>query len=249
MENIENTEQNLTKKQRRELRRQEKLTKRDSAENKKKASRIFLWSFITIFVGGTIALMVGLTSKNPAMQFVAGNVKMADNTDWIKGAPLKDAKIVLIEYSDFQCPACRSYYPMVKKLAQEVPNLAVVYRHFPLSQHTNARPSAQAAEAAGQQGKFWEMHDMLFDNQQHWADLRGSAETFQGYAVALGLDIDKFKTDYNSAAAKTKIEADYQSGARDINGTPTFFVNDKKIQNPRNYDEFRSILEQIGQNS
>lgn len=246
---METTEQNLSKKQRRELRRQEKLAKRDSTENKKKASRILLWSFITIFVGGTIALMVGLASKNSAVQFVAGNVKAADDSDHIKGAPLKDAKIILIEYSDFQCPACRSYYPMVKKLTQEVPNLAVVYRHFPLSQHTNARPSAQAAEAAGQQGKFWEMHDMLFDNQQHWADSRSSRETFLGYALSLGLDMDKFKTDYDSSAAKLKIESDYQSGARDINGTPTFFVNDKKIQNPRNYDEFRSILEQIGQNS
>lgn len=242
---METTEQNLSKKQRQELRRQEKLTNRNSAQNKKRLSTIILWSFIIIFVGGTIALMVGLASKNSNVQFVAGNVKAADNSDWIKGSDLKEAKITLIEYSDFQCPACRSYYPMVKKLAQEIPGLTVVYRHFPLPQHKNARPSAQAAEAAGQQGKFWEMHDLLFDNQQHWADLRGTADTFAGYAVSLGLDIDKFKSDYDSAAAKLKIEADYQSGARDINGTPTFFVNDKKIQNPRNYDEFRSIVEQI----
>ena len=243
---MDSTDQNLTKKQRRELRRQEKLVGRNSAEGKKRFSTIMLWSFITIFVGGTIAIMVGLASKNSGAQFVASNVKAAEDNEQIKGAPLKDAKIVIIEYSDFQCPACRSYYPMVKKLIQDIPNVSLVYRHFPLPQHANARTSAQASEAAGQQGKFWEMHDMLFDNQQNWAESRTSKEAFLGYALALGLDIEKFKIDYDSSETKTKIEKDYQSGGRDINGTPTFFVNDKKIQNPRNYDEFRSIIEQAG---
>ena len=243
---METTEQNLSKKQRRELRRQEKLAGQNFAENKKRLSAIMLWSFIVLFVGGTIALMVGLASRNPGAQFVAGAVKAADDSDQIKGSPLKDAKIVLIEYSDFQCPACRSYYPMVKKLSQEFTNLSVVYRHFPLPQHINAKPSSQAAEAAGQQGKFWEMHDMLFDNQQSWAESKTSQEIFIGYALTLGLDVEKFKTDYDSAETKTKIEKDYQSGSRDINGTPTFFINDKKIQNPRNYDEFRSIIQQAG---
>ena len=245
---MESTDQNLSKKERRELRRQEKLSQRDAVANKKRTSSVLLWSFIIIFVGGTIALMIGLMSKNSPTQFVAGAIKAASDNDQIKGAPLPEAKIVLIEYSDFQCPACRSYYPMVKKLSQEFPNLSVVYRHFPLPQHTNARPAAQAAEAAGQQGKFWEMHDVLFDNQQNWAESRTSQETFLGYALAFGLDIEKFKTDYDSSETKTKIEKDYQSGGRDINGTPTFFVNDKKIQNPQNYDEFRSLLEQIGRN-
>ena len=243
---MEPIDQNLTKKQRRELRRQEKLVQRNSTENRKRLSRIMLWSFIVLFVGGTIALMVGLASKNSGIQFIAGAVKAADDSDQIKGAPLKEAKVILIEYSDFQCPACRSYYPMVKKLSQEFANLSVVYRHFPLPQHLNARPSAQAAEAAGQQGKFWEMHDMLFDNQQSWAESKTSREIFLGYALALGLDMEKFKTDYDSPETKTKIEKDYQSGAKDIDGTPTFFINDKKIQNPRNYDEFRNIIQQAG---
>lgn len=246
---MEPTEQNLSKKERHELRRQEKLAGRNSTESKKRLSTIILWSFIVLFVGGTIALMVGLASKNSDVQFLVGAVKAADDSDQMKGAPLKEAKIILIEYSDFQCPACRSYYQIVKKLSQEFPDLSVVYRHFPLPQHANARTSAQAAEAAGQQGKFWEMHDMLFDNQQNWAESKTSREIFLGYALALGLDIEKFKTDYDSSATKIKIEKDYQSGAKDINGTPTFFINNKKIQNPRNYDEFRSTIEQVGRNS
>ena len=205
-----------------------------------------LWSFIIIFVAGTIALMAWMASKNPAAQFVGGTVKSATSTDWVKGAPLKDAKVTIIEYSDFQCPACGAYYPMVKQLGQEFKNLAIVYRHFPLTQHANARPAAQAAEAAGRQGKFWEMHDMLFENQKYWSESRVVTDIFVAYAKTLGLDMEKFKNDFNSSAAKTKIESDYQSGASEIDGTPTFFLNDKKIQNPQSYDEFRTIIEQAG---
>jgi len=240
------TEQNLSKKERHELRRQEKLAARASGEQKKKTARVMLWSFIVIFVAGTIALMAGLASKTPSVQYLGGTVKAADNNDWIKGIPLKDAKVILIEYSDFQCPACAAYYSMVKQIGKEFKNVSVVYRHFPLSQHANARPAAQAAEAAGKQGKFWEMHDMLFENQTIWSGLTSADETFNTYARTLGLDVEKFKTDFNSAEIKTKIEADYQSGADQIDGTPTFFLNDKKLQNPKNYDEFRSIIQQAG---
>lgn len=239
-------EQNLSKKERHELRRQEKLAARESNEQKSKTARVMLWSFIIIFVAGTIALMAWMASKNPAAQFVGGTVKSATSTDWVKGAPLKDAKVTIIEYSDFQCPACGAYYPMVKQLGQEFKNLAIVYRHFPLTQHANARPAAQAAEAAGRQGKFWEMHDMLFENQKYWSESRVVTDIFVAYAKTLGLDMEKFKNDFNSSAAKTKIESDYQSGASEIDGTPTFFLNDKKIQNPQSYDEFRTIIEQAG---
>lgn len=206
-----------------------------------------LWSFIVVFVAGTVVFMSVLASKNnTTAQFIGGTVKAADNTDWIKGAPLKDTKVTLIEYSDFQCPACGAYYPIVKQLSQEFKNLSVVYRHFPLAQHANARPAAQAAEAAGQQGKFWEMHDLLFGNQNAWSDSNTAEQIFIAYAQSLELDMEKFKTDFNSAETKNKIEADYQSGASEIDGTPTFFLNDKKIQNPQSYEDFRSIIQQAG---
>lgn len=243
---MESTDQNLSKKQRHELHRQEKLAARESTDKKTRTTRVVLWSFIIVFVAGTIALMAVLSSKNPTAQFIGGTVKVADNNDWIKGVPLKDTKVTLIEYSDFQCPACGAYYPMVKQLGQEFKNISIVYRHFPLPQHANARPAAQAAEAAGQQGKFWEMHNLLFDNQPTWARSTSVEEIFTAYAQTLGLDIEKFQTDFNSSKTKTKIETDYQSGTNAINGTPTFFLNDKKIQNPQNYDELRSIIQQAG---
>ncbi len=244
---MEPTDQNLSKKERHELRRQAKLAARESTGKKRKTAQVLLWSFIIIFVAGTITLMAGLASKGgPAAQFIGGTVKAADDSDWIKGAPLKDTKVTLIEYSDFQCPACLAYYPIVKQLNQEFKNLTIVYRYFPLSQHANAWPAAQAAEAAGQQGKFWEMHNMLFDNQNTWAGSASPEEIFNAYAQTLGLDMNKFKTDFNSAETKTKIQADYQGGASEIDGTPTFFLNDKKIQNPQNYADFRSIIQQAG---
>jgi protein-disulfide isomerase len=243
---MEQNDQNLSKKERHELRRQEKLAARETAEKKSKTGRVMLWSFIVIFVAGTIGLMVMQASKPQSAKFVGGSVKAADETDWAKGAPLKEAKITLIEYADFQCPACGAYYPFVKQLGQEFKNLTIVFRHFPLAQHGNARVAAQAAEAAGKQGKFWEMHNMLFDNQNVWATSKFTVETFNAYAQTLGLDMTKFKTDFNAQETQDKISSDYQSGASVIDGTPTFFLNNQKIQNPQNYDEFRNIIQQAG---
>jgi protein-disulfide isomerase len=239
-------EQNLSKKERRELRRQEKLASRESTEKKTKTTRVLLWSFIIIFVAGTIALMSMQASKNTDAEFVGGSVKSANETDWVKGAPLAESKVVLTEYSDFQCPACKAYYPFLKKLGEEFKNLSIVYRNFPLSQHANAWPAAQAAQAAGKQGKFWEMHDMLFDNQDNWARSTSPEGIFTDYSQTLGLDIEKFKTDFNSSETKNKIQTDYQGGASEVDGTPTFFLNDKKIKSPQNYDELRDIIQQAG---
>ncbi len=241
-----NDTQNLSKKERHELRRQEKLAARESGNQKQKTARVLLWSFIIIFVAGTIALMAMHASKGPAAQVVGGSVKAPDANDWVKGAPLQDAKVTLIEYADFQCPACGAYYPYVKQLGQEFKNLSIVFRNFPLSQHANAWPAAQAAQAAGQQGKFWEMHNMLFDNQDTWAGSASPEEIFNAYAQTLGLDMAKFKTDFNSSETKTKIQADYTGGASQIDGTPTFFLNNQKIKNPQSYDDFRSIIQQAG---
>lgn len=163
--------------------------------------------------------------------------------DWMRGN--ENAKAVLIEYSDFQCPACGSYYPLVKALHEEFgDSLLVVYRHFPLSQiHENAEPAARAAEAAGTQGKFWEMHDLLFERQKEWSGDWNAAGAFAAYAGALGLDTGRFINDFNSQEVKAEVARDYESGFRaGIAGTPTFFLNGKKIQNPRSYEEFKKVI-------
>ncbi|PIR44864.1 MAG: disulfide bond formation protein DsbA [Candidatus Vogelbacteria bacterium CG10_big_fil_rev_8_21_14_0_10_51_16] len=156
------------------------------------------------------------------------------------------APLTLVEYSDFQCPACASYHSIVKELlAEHGESLRFVYRHYPLPQHRNARPAAYMAEAAGRQGKFFEMHDLIFQNQISWtnmSDEQASAE-FIGYAQTLGLDLNKIATDLQDQAIINKVDADLASGNRfGVNATPTFYLNGRKLQNPPGMEAFRAIL-------
>jgi len=133
----------------------------------------------------------------------------------------------------------------LKKLSEEFGDkLAIVYRHFPLTSiHPNAKSAAFAAEAGGKQGKFWEMHNLIFENQSEWKDKRKPDEIFINYAQRLNLNIDQFKTDLASKEIRQKVENAYQNAVRlGLNSTPTFFLNGKKITNPRNYEEFKNLI-------
>ncbi len=172
-------------------------------------------------------------------------IDAVSQSDYSKGN--REAAVILVEYSDFQCPACAAYYPMVKRLSEEFGDKIVfVYRHFPLSQHQNAESAAIAAEAAGRQGKFWEMHNLIFDNQNEWAkSAKWSVEDiFVKYAEKLNLDLEKFKADLDLKEIKQKVSKDLESGVNArVNGTPTFFLNGKKLSTPRNYEEFKEMVE------
>lgn len=159
--------------------------------------------------------------------------------DWVKGNA--SATITLVEYSDFQCPACAYYYPFVKKLEEEFgSDIKIVYRQFPLTTiHANALIAAYASEAAGLQGKFWEMHDKLFENQSQWSLDSEPFTVFLKYAIEIGLDTEQFKTDILSQAVADSVKSDVQSGLDvGLNGTPSFFLNGEKIKNLSNYEEF-----------
>lgn len=143
------------------------------------------------------------------------------SADHIQGAP--SAPVVLIEYADYQCPYCRQAYYIVKKLQQKFGDeLTFVFRNFPLVQlHPQALHAAMAAEAAGKQEKFWEMHDIIFENQRSLSD-----DSFLTYAREIGLDINKFKEDFASDEVLAKIEEDLRSGRKaGVEGTPSFFIN------------------------
>lgn len=160
-------------------------------------------------------------------------------------------KAVLVEFGDFQCPACGSYFPLVKKLSEDYKdNLSIVFRNFPLPQHKNALPAAYAAEAAGKQGKYWEMFDLLYDGQDKWSEASNAVSIFEDYAITLDLDLDKFKKDAASDEVKKKVNADYADGnSLGVNSTPTFYLNASKIPNPRSYDEFKTQVEAAFLNS
>jgi protein-disulfide isomerase len=161
--------------------------------------------------------------------------------------PSEKGVALLVEYSDFQCPACGMYYPLVKQLKGEFGDkLQVVYKHFPLQKiHKNANLAARASEAGLNQNKFWEMHNILFEKQKEWSDSSQALSLFMAYALELGLDNEKFADDIDRSATYDKINAEYQEGVRlGVAGTPTFFLNGKKITNPRSYDEFKKLIEQ-----
>ncbi len=165
------------------------------------------------------------------------------DTDHVRGALY--GKVTLVEFGDFQCPACGAYEPLVRQVTQDNPTiLKVVFRHYPLTQiHQNALLAAKAGEAASIQGKFWEMHDMLYDNQKTWSNGINAREYFLTYATTLKLDIAKFTSDMDSPAVEAKILAEYKEGTQlGIQGTPTFFLNGKMIQNPQSIDAFNTLI-------
>ena len=137
-------------------------------------------------------------------------------------APLK-----LVEYGDYQCSYCGQAYGFVKAAQQALGDkLEFVFRNFPLTEvHPHAQRAALAAEAAAAQGKFWEMHDALYEHQNQLDEAH-----LVGFAQQLGLDVEKFKQDMRAGAPAAKVEADFESGVRSgVNGTPSFFVNDQKF--------------------
>jgi protein-disulfide isomerase len=145
-----------------------------------------------------------------------------------------DSKVVLIEYGDFQCPGCSAAHPNIKAVTETYKDhIAFVFRNFPLaSLHPNARAAAAAAEAAGLQGKYWEMHNMLYENQSSWKDLDATERTdfFAGYAKDLGLDETQFTTDIVSSKVNQKISFDQALGKKaNVNATPTILLDGKAI--------------------
>lgn len=163
--------------------------------------------------------------------------------EWGLGNP--DAKLTIVEYGDYQCPACGYYHPIVKGLLEEFgDDVYFVWRHFPLVHaHQFATAAASAAEAAGRQGKFWEMHDMIMSNQQSWS--RGMATSaFLTYARELGLDDEQFLADVRDPAILQKIERDYNSGIqRNIGSVPSFFFNGVYLPTPRTPEAFRQLIQ------
>jgi hypothetical protein len=145
-----------------------------------------------------------------------------------------NAKVEVIEYGDFQCPACGQFFPLVTAVQQKYNDtVKFTFRHFPLDTiHKNARAGARAAEAAGKQGKFFEMHDLLYKNQAVWETSSDPLTIFSGYAQQLGLNISDFKAYYASEEANASINADLQEGKnKGVSGTPTFYINGKQMNN------------------
>ena len=153
----------------------------------------------------------------------------------------KDAKVTIVEFADFQCPFCAQAQPLVDQVLQKYPkDVNYVYKQFPLpaTMHPNALPAAKAALAAGKQGKYWEMHDLLFKNSRELG-----ADKLEEYAKQLGLDVAKWKADMSAPDVQQQIDAEMKLGqTAAVSGTPSFFVGGKRVMN-RSVDGFSEMID------
>lgn len=154
------------------------------------------------------------------------------------------AKVTIVEFADFQCPACAASVATLHGVLNKYPDkVKLVFKHFPLSQHRNALAAAEAAEAAGGQGKFWEMYDLLYANQGRWENSPDPRGIFISLAEILNLDKGRFAAETERRNFAQKISADQSEGVSlNVNATPTFFINGQKFVGVPN-GEFESIIE------
>ncbi|MCC6290474.1 thioredoxin domain-containing protein [Candidatus Nomurabacteria bacterium] len=207
---------------------------------------IWPWILAILILGGTVFGLYKLATVTPPGGVPSDGALSIPVTeaDWLDGN--LDAKVQLVEYSDFQCPACAFYAPWIKQLRDEFADeqLVVVYRHFPLRTiHANAQISSQVVEAAGLQGKFWLAADIIFDNQKLWSEQILARQTLVKLLQPLGLNLSKLEQDIDSAMVKKAVEQDLQSGVSSgVDSTPSFFLNGKRINNPQSYEEFKKLI-------
>lgn len=171
-------------------------------------------------------------------------------TDHVRGAA--NGTVTLVGFGDYQCPACAAYEPLVKQVIEDNKTiLKFVFKNFPLTQiHSNAMIGAKAAEAAGMQGKFWEMHDMLYEKQREWSLGMNARDIIMSYAATLKLDTNKFSNDMNSKAVEEKILAETREAMKlEVPGTPTFFLNGKRIESPSSLEAFDKLILEAAANT
>jgi len=199
--------------------------------------------FLLILVGIVLAFGAYFFFTNDNGEQTGNSQTAASNHVYGKA----DSKVTVVEYGDFECPACAAYVPIVQQIkANYEDKIAFQFRHFPLVQiHQNAMAASRAAEAASKQGKFWEMHDLLYGQQDAWAKSPNAASIFEDYATQLSLSIDQFKADMAAQSTLDTINADVREGQKlNVTGTPTFVINGQKVeQTPQTYEAFAALID------
>lgn len=210
-------------------------------------TKTIIWiSVITILIiaGGFYFWNKSANTTAPLEQVVVDRAQVVAVDSHVQGDI--NAKVIVTEFGDYECPACSSAHPVTKALEEKYkdnPEVAFVFRNYPLPQHRHAMLSAQFAEAAALQGKFWEMHDKLFETQKAWAPMRSTEDTFMKYAADLGLNIEQLKTDVKSGEVQARINADKAAAdAIGVNSTPTFYINGVK-QAGWGLNEFSAVID------
>jgi protein-disulfide isomerase len=243
MELNEQNNQILTKRERKELRRQEKAREKQVSQHSSVVKKWIKRLAMILVIAGAIGGLFWYGATRPTVP--TSELLTVASDDWVKGNI--EGTITLVEYLDFECEACGAYYPVIKRLSEEYKDrVKFIVRYFPLPGHKNSMTSASAVEAAGKQGRYWEMHDIVFENQRDWGEKQApDPKIFENYARQIGLDMDRYSKDIASQEVKDRIERDRETGQKlGITGTPTFFLNGEKIQNPRGYEDFKILLQE-----
>lgn len=197
-----------------------------------------------------VGLIIGavLLGGNPSENTPASTVEPQRLVvDYAPNRGNKDARVTIVEFSDYQCPACKAAYQDVERVINEYKDsINFVYRQFPLPSHKNAKNASYAAIAAGKQNKYWEMHLKLFENQEKWSELGNPKDTFVTYAKELGLNEQQFRTDMESNETFDLVNKEVNEGnAIGINSTPTFFINGQKYPGVLTYSQMKSAIDAL----
>jgi len=182
-------------------------------------------------------ILIGCTAKQPSGKPVTTGPD-------IRSEGNESAKVVIVEFSDFQCPFCGRFYmetlPQIQANYINTGKVRFVYKHFPLSQiHAFSFKAAEASECAADQGKFWQMHNMLYENQE-----KLSVPDIKGYASELGLDLTQFNQCLDSGTKANKVRNDLSEGQQlGVDGTPSFFVNDQVLVGALPYSDFKKAID------
>ncbi len=205
----------------------------------------WIWALVGLLILSFV--VIGLTSKKSTGTSVDNaDLSQFPITNFDSFLGNRNAKVIVVEYGDFQCPACKIYSALLKQTVEAYKGeVAVVFRHYPLVEiHNRAVISAKAVEAAGMQGKFFEMVDSIYEHQEEWTKSSDPEKLFSLYASVLKLDITKFEADMKLQVVEEKIAGQrLQAKKMNLSGTPSLFLNGKLIQLPQNGAEFQQIIE------
>lgn len=200
-----------------------------------------------IIVVVAAVFLSGPSSTKKSSTTITDTALLLGDKDLRQATGTPSAKVTIVEFGDFQCPACGAVNPIVKKvIADYQDKIYFVFRNFPLPMHPNALVSAEAAYAAGLQGKFWEMESMLYESQLEWSEKSGDEprKIMRSYAEKLDLDMTKFNESLDSNAGAEKIQKDQNDGYQlGVDSTPTFFINGEKFSGSMSYDQFKKLID------
>jgi len=205
-----------------------------------------------LWVGGIIVVLIGggiiayNATQTPTTKSTVDPKLLTNTSSHSTEKGTGAYPVTIVEFGDYECPACGYAEPIVEKILADDPQVKLIFRNFPLPQHSNAIIAAEAAEAAGAQGKFWEMHNALYANQDIWSTMEKPMDAYVEIAKKLNMDVDKFTADVNANKYESVITKDREDGvALGVNSTPTFYINGRQYLGGLDYNTMQLAIQGV----